>query len=53
MVAKVERWLWPVVVVVGVADGSGVCGFFVGSVIYYFIVRDLLFYCDVNIILLY
>ena len=53
VVAKVERWLWPVVVVVGVADGRGVCGFFVGCVIYYFIVRDLLFYCDVNIILLY
>ena len=27
--------------------------FFVGSVIYYFIVKDILFYCDVYIILLY
>ena len=45
VVAKVEWWLWPEVVVVGVADGRGVCGFFVGSVIYYFIVRDILFYC--------
>ena len=53
VVAKVERWLWPVVVVVGVADGRGVCGSFVGSVIYYFIVRNILFYCDVYIILLY
>ena len=53
MVAKVERWLWPVVVVVGVADGRGVCGSFVGSVIYYFIVRNILFYCNVYIILLY
>ena len=53
MVAKVEWWLWPVVVVVGVADDRGVCGFFVGSVIYYFIVRDILFYYDVYIILLY
>ena len=54
MVAKVEWWLWLVVmVVVGVANGRGVCGFFVGSVIYYFIVRDILFYCDVYIILLY
>ena len=41
------------VVVVGVADGRSVCGFFMGSVIYYFIVRDILFYCDVYIILLY
>ena len=38
---------------VGVADDRGVCGFFVGSMIYYFIVRDILFYCDVHIILLY
>ena len=53
VVAKVERWLWPVVVVVGVADGRGVCGSFVGSVIYYFIVRNILFYCNVYIILLY
>ena len=30
VVAKVERWLWPVLVVVGVADGRGVCGFFCG-----------------------
>ena len=28
VVAKVERWLWPVVMVVGVANGRGVCGFF-------------------------
>ena len=53
MVAKVEWWLWPVVVVVGVADGRGACGFFVDSVIFYFIVRDILFYCDVYIILLF
>ena len=33
-----------VVVVVGVADGRGVCGFFVGSVIYYFIVMSIIFY---------
>ena len=51
--AKVEWWLWPVVVVVGVANGRGVCGFFVSSVKYYFIVKDILFYCDVYIILLY
>ena len=30
VVAKVEWWLWPVLVVVGVADGRGVCGFFCG-----------------------
>ena len=30
VVAKVERWLWPVVVVVGVVDGRDVCGFFCG-----------------------
>ena len=53
VVAKVEWWFWPVVVVVGVADVGGVCGFFVSNVIYYFIVRDILFYCDVYIILLY
>ena len=52
VIAKVEWWLWPVVVVVGVTDGKGVCGFFVDSVIYYFIVRDILFYCDIYIILL-
>ena len=52
VVAKVKWWLWPVVVVVGVADGRGVCGLFVGSVIYYLIVRDILFYCDFYIILL-
>ena len=53
VVDKGERWLWPVVVVVGVVDGRDVCGFFVGNVIYYFIVRNILFYCDVYIILLY
>ena len=43
-------------VVVAVVDGRGGCGWcgvvFLGSVIYYFIVRDILFYCDVYIILL-
>ena len=60
MVAKVEWWLWPVVmvvVVVGVADGRGGCGWccgcFLDSRIYYFIVEDILFYGDVYIILLY
>ena len=42
--------------VVGVADGRGGCswcyGCFLGSRIYYFIVVDILFYCDVYIILL-
>ena len=28
-------------------------GFFVGNVIYYFIVKDIIFYCAVYIILLY
>ena len=28
VVAKVEWWLWPVVMVVGVANGRGVCDFF-------------------------
>ena len=37
----------------GVANGRGVCGFFMGSVIYYFIVRNILFHCGVYIILLY
>ena len=45
-----------VVVVVGVADGKGgcgwCCGFFFGSGIYNFIVGDILFYCDIYIILL-
>ena len=46
-----------VVVVMGVTDGRGGCGwycgfFFLGSRIYYFIVVDILFYCDVYIILL-
>ena len=40
----------------GVADGRGGCGwcceFFLGSRIYYFIIIDILFYCDVYIILL-
>ena len=58
MVAKVEWWLWSVVVVVvAVADGRDGCGWycgcFLGSEIYYFIVDDILFYCDVYIILLY
>ena len=58
MVAKIEWWLWPMVVVVGVVvvDGRGGCGWccecFLGSEIYYFIVEDILFYCDVYIILL-
>ena len=58
MVAKVEWWLWSVVVVVvvAVADGRGVCGWcstcFLGSGIYYFIIEDILFYCDIYIILL-
>ena len=45
-----------VVVVGGVADGKGgcgwCCGFFFGSGIYNFIVGDILFYCDIYIILL-
>ena len=53
MVAKVEWWLWPVVVV-AMADGRGdwccLCIFFSG--IYYFIVVVILFYCDVYITLL-
>ena len=63
MVAKVEWWLWPVVVVgvvvvvvVAVTDGRVGCGWscgcFLESGIYYFIVEDILFYCDVYIILL-
>ena len=52
MVAKVERWLWPVVVVVGLDDAK-VFVVFLWEVIYYFIVRNILFYCDVYIILLY
>ena len=43
-------------VVVGVADGRGgygwCCGCFLGSGIYYFTVEDILFYCDIYIILL-
>ena len=43
-------------VVVAVADGKGgggwCCGCFLDSGIYYFIVDDILFYCDVYIILL-
>ena len=53
VVDKGERWLWPVVVVVDLADVEVFVVFFVGSVIYYFIVRNILFYCDVYIILLY
>ena len=45
-----------VVVVVTVADGRGGCGWwcgcFLGNELYYFIVRDILFYCDVYIVLL-
>ena len=45
-----------VVVVVAVANGRGGCGWccgcFWGSGIYYFIVGDILFYCDTYIILL-
>ena len=41
-----------VVVVVGVTDGRGGCGWFFGSGIYYFIIVVILFYCDVCIILL-
>ena len=45
-----------VAVVVTMADGRGGCGwcwvFFFGNGIYYFIVWDILFYCDVYIILL-
>ena len=47
------RCLWPVVVVVGLAKVEVFVVFFFGSVIYYFIVRNILFYCDVYIILLY
>ena len=45
-------------VVVAVVDGRGGCGCgwcygcFLGSGIYYFIVRDILFYYDIYIILL-
>ena len=53
VVDKGERWLWPVVVVVGLADAEVFVVFFGRSVIYYFIVRNILFYCDVYIILLY
>ena len=43
-----------VVVVADGRDGCGwCCGCFIGSGIYYFIVCDILFYCDVYIILLY
>ena len=45
-----------VAVVVTVADGRGgygwCCGCFLDSGIYYFIVGDILFYCDIYIILL-
>ena len=41
-----------VVVVVAVVDGRGDCGWccgcFLGSKIYYFIVKDILFYCVEN-----
>ena len=56
MVYKIEWWLWLVVVVVAVADSRSGCGWcyecFLGSGIYYFIVEDILFYCNVYIILL-
>ena len=43
-------------VVMAVADGRSGCGWccgsFLGSVIYYFIVVVILFYCDIYIILL-
>ena len=46
-----------VAVVMVVADGRGGCGgcfgCFLGSEVYYFIVGDILFYCDVYIILLF
>ena len=42
-------WLWPWLMVEMVVDGTGL--FFFGSGIYYFIVEDILFYCDVYIIL--
>ena len=55
VVDKGERW--PVVMAGGggcwFGCCRGVCGFFCVSVIYYFIVRNILFYCDVYIILLY
>ena len=45
-----------VVVVVAVADGRCGCGwcwvFFLGNGIYYFVIDDILFYCNVYIILL-
>ena len=45
-----------VAVVVAVPNGRGGCGWFrvvfLGSVIHYFMVGDILFYCDVYIILL-
>ena len=47
-----ERWLWPVVVVVGLADAE-LFVVFLWEMIYYFIVRNILFYCDMYIILLY
>ena len=60
VVDKIEWWLWLVVVVVVavvVADGRSGCGWcyecFLDSGIYYFIVEDILFYCDIYIILLY
>ena len=52
VVDKGERWLWPVVVVVGLADAE-LFVVFLWEMIYYFIVRNILFYCDVYIILLY
>ena len=46
-----------VAVVMAVVDGRGGCGWcyecFLGSEIYYFIVGDILFYCDIYIILLH
>ena len=48
-------WLCLVVVVVAVTDGRGGCGWcwvvFLGSGIYYIILDDIFFYCEVYIIL--
>ena len=58
------QWLWVVVlgllVIVGwlflIGSGCGLCNidlwyFFFGSEMYYFIIVDILFYCDIHIIL--
>ena len=46
VVDKGERWLWPVVVVVGLVDAEVFVDFFLWE-------YDILFYCGVYIILLY